>query len=156
MLGKEPTTMKRCTNCRLSRYCSAVRYTTPFPRGYSTRLINFNQKQAQGRAGLTPQKCQREDWTPHKPECAAHKALRALFVREHPGVDPEVDLRWIMSESVRALGRLCWARQRGRVGQKDPDWVGDVCVFALLHTDQSGKQWLTWNTVSITVAEEMA
>ena len=125
MLGHEPTTMKRCTNCRLARYCSAVgqpTFLSPLP-ATSSELSNQSET-----CPTDDQKCQREDWIPHKPECAAHKALRALFVREHPGVDPEEDLRWIMSESVRALGRLCWARQRGRVGSKDPDWVSGFRV----------------------------
>jgi len=36
-----------------------------------------------------------------------------------------------MTESMRALGRLCWARKAGRVNGKDPDWVSSPSCLSL-------------------------
>ncbi|ORY22390.1 hypothetical protein BCR39DRAFT_551744 [Naematelia encephala] len=97
--GQPVQGIKRCQACRATYYCSIA--------------------------------CQRNDWKEHKPECQAHKVLRGAWEARHSGENGKLHVgeekKWVMSEAVRGLGRLIWARKREReVSGKDPDWWAEI------------------------------
>ncbi|KAL7424017.1 hypothetical protein Q5752_001602 [Cryptotrichosporon argae] len=65
--------------------------------------------------------CQRADWPAHKPECRAFNVFAQMSSRAHPD-RPPAQAR-LVSEGVRAMARLCWARRdaRAKTGN-DPEW----------------------------------
>ncbi|BEJ07808.1 hypothetical protein CcaverHIS641_0410770 [Cutaneotrichosporon cavernicola] len=61
-------------------------------------------------------KCQNADWSDHKPECAALTRLRKMWAATYPEKARRGENGFVPHEAIRGLGRLCWSRQRGKMG----------------------------------------
>jgi hypothetical protein len=71
--------------------------------------------------------CQKADWPQHKPECKALIRFRGMWAAQYPDRAKDGrNMTWVLNESVRALGRVCWSRRGG--GKVDANWVSSQVV----------------------------
>lgn len=102
LLRTKPITSVLST-AHLQTHCSTCHRATRVSRCASCKAAHY----------CSPA-CQKDDWPAHKHECAALSRLRKMWATTYPDKARRGQNGFVPHEAVRALGRMCWARQASR------------------------------------------